>query len=374
VRRYELISVDDHIIEPPGVWVDRLPAKYREVGPHVIEADGRQYWEFEGQRSPTMGLVATAGRPKEEWDANPIRYEDMIPGCYDPKARADDFRAAGIVGSLGFPSLPAFAGTLFLRFQDRVLADLSVKAWNDFVLDEWCPTAPDLYIPMIITQLWDPEAAAAEIRRCAEKGNRALSFAENPVPLGLPSFYTDHWDPVWRACTETDTVVNLHVGTSGSLAHTSPEAGFSLTIILAQINAQLALINFLHSMTLQRHPDLQVVFSEGGIGWIPNILERADHMWDNHQGWDNLAADIRPSDMFRRNCYGAWLNDEVGIELRHHIGVDRILYESDYPHSETAWPDSQQAVDKLVVGVPDDEVEAMTNGNARRLYRWPKTT
>src|SRR3954447_25522050 len=139
---YELISVDDHIIEPPGVWVDRLPTKYRDVGPRVVEEDGREYWHYEDQRVDTMGLNAVAGRPQEEWDMDPVRYSDMIQGCWDPVVRAEDMRVDGVVGTVCFPTLPRFAGTLFLSFQDKELADLSVKVYNDWMFDEWCAAAP----------------------------------------------------------------------------------------------------------------------------------------------------------------------------------------------------------------------------------------
>jgi predicted TIM-barrel fold metal-dependent hydrolase len=371
---YDLISVDDHIIEPPNVWRDRLPKKYLEAGPHVVEEDGREYWEYEGDRGETMGLNAVAGKPIEQWNMEPARYSDMIPGCYDPAARLEDLRADNIVGSLCFPTLPRFGGTLFLGFKDKELADLCVRAYNDWLFDEWCAAGPEVFIPMVICQLWDPQLAAGEIRRCADRGARALAFVENPVPLGLPSFYTDHWDPVWRACEETRTVVNLHIGTSGQMVWPSPgDSGFHIAIMLAQVGAATAMVNLIESPVPHKFPEIQIALSEGGIGWIPAQLERCDRMWERHQGWagDDMGP-LRPSEVFRRNFYGAFVDDEVGMELRDRIGVDRIMWECDYPHVEAPWPNSQQLMDKLMAGVPADEADALTNGNARRLYRWPK--
>jgi predicted TIM-barrel fold metal-dependent hydrolase len=371
---YDLISVDDHIIEPPNVWADRLPQRYREAGPHVLEEDGREYWVYEGTRGETMGLNAVAGKPIEAWNMEPARYSDMIPGCYDPAARAKDLAADNIVGSVCFPTLPRFGGTLFLTFRDTELADLCVKAYNNWLFDEWCAAAPDLFIPMVICQLWDPELAAVEVRRGAAKGARALAFVENPLPLGLPSFYTDHWDPVWRACEETQTVVNLHIGTSGQMVWPTPnESGFHIAIMLAQVAAATAMVNLIESPVPHKFPRVQIALSEGGIGWIPSQLERCDRMWERHQGWagDDMGP-MRPSEIFRRNFYGAFVDDEVGIELRDRIGVERIMWECDYPHVEAPWPNSQVTIDKLMTNVPRDEAELMTNGNARRLYRWPK--
>lgn len=368
---FDLISVDDHIIEPPRVWTDRLPAKYREVGPHVVEREGREFWYYEDERVDTMGLNAVAGRPREQWTMDPVRYSDMIQGCWDPVARAKDMRLDGVVGTVCFPTLPRFAGTLFLEFQDKELADLCVQAYNDWLIDEWCAAAPDLYIPMVITQLWDPNLAAAEIRRMAARGARCITFPETPAPLGLPSFFTDHWDPVWEALQETRLACNMHIGTGGQMVSPAPDAPFHVVIMLAQANAAIGMVGLLESPVLRKYPELQFVFSEGGLGWIPAQLERCDRMWERHQMWSGLD-DLKPSELFKRNMYGAFVDDEVGLELRDRLGVDRILWESDFPHVESMWPNSQQVMTRLTSGMCADEIDMVTNGNARRLYNWPK--
>ena len=191
----KFFSVDDHIVEPADVWSKRVPAKFRDAAPHVVEADGREYWEYEGNRALTMGLNAVAGKPRDQWTMEPTRFSDMIPGCYEPAARARDMVSDGITASVCFPTLPRFGGVLFNDFADKALADACVKAWNDFIFEEWCAAAPDLFVPMPICQIWDPVAAAAEIRRNAARGARALCFPEETSYLGLPSFYSDHWDP-----------------------------------------------------------------------------------------------------------------------------------------------------------------------------------
>ena len=368
---YDLFSVDDHVIEHATVWSDRLPAKYRDVGPHVIDEDGKEFWVYEDTRGLTMGLNAVAGRPQEEWNLEPARFSDMIPGCYDPVERAKDMLADGIRASVCFPTLPRFGGVLFTTFEDKVLADLCVRAYNDFMIDEWCASVPGLYVPMIIGQLWDPELCAAEIRRCAEKGNRAISFPENTVPIGLPSFYTDHWDPVWRACVETDTVICMHIGTSGSVPMPSPDAPFIVSIALASMNAFEASVNLMMSPVPRKFPDIKLVFSEGGIGWIPAALERADRQFLRHRLWADMADDALPSDVFRRNMWVCMIEEPIGITFREHIGVDRILWECDYPHADTPWPHSQKQVAEEFHDVPRDEVEAITHGNAEALFRWP---
>src|SRR5579862_165104 len=185
-----LFSADDHIIEPAGVWQDRVPARFREAAPRVVEEDGREFWVYAGVRSETMGLNAVVGRPRDQVNPDPLRFADMRPGCYDPVERARDMLSDGIFASVLFPTLPRFSGTLFLSFADKVLAEFCVRAYNDFVLDEWCPAGPPgLFVPTVICPLLDPVLAAAEIHRCADLGARALSCPENAVMLGLPSYW-----------------------------------------------------------------------------------------------------------------------------------------------------------------------------------------
>ena len=367
---FDLISVDDHIIEPPNVWTDRLPAQHREAGPHVVEAEGRQYWEYEGERSSTMGLNAVAGKENKEFSMDPTSYDEMIPGCYDPVQRGKDLLKDGIRGSVCFPTFPRFAGVTFLKANDKQLADLCVKAYNDFILDEWAASVPGLYIPMIIGQLWDPPAMAEEVRRCAARGARAVTFPENPAALGEPSFHTRHWDPVWQAVTETDIAVCMHIGTSGVMAMPSADASFAIGIAIANVNSISALSDLIMSEIPHRFPEIKIAISEGGIGWVPFALERCDRTWEKHRYWAEGISDVRPSEAFARNIWVCFIEERAGIEMRHTIGVDKIMWECDYPHADTPWPYSQKAVAESLHGVPQDEVDLITHGNAERLFRW----
>ncbi len=368
---YDLISVDDHVIEPPDVWSSRLPEKYQEAGPHVIEADGRQFWLYEGNRGETMGLNAVAGKNPEDWSMDPVRYTDMILGCYDPVQRAKDLMSDGIRGSVCFPTFPRFAGVTFLRAKDKELASLCVKAYNDFMLDEWSASVPGMYIPMVIGMLWDPPQMAEEIRRCAALGARAVTFPENTHLLGEPSFHTRHWDPVWQACEETETVICMHIGTSGVVPMPSPDANFTIGIALATTAAQSTCTDLIMSEIPQRYPKIKFALSEGGIGWVPFVLERADRAWERHRFWSGLS-ETPPSEIFARNIWVCFIDERMGVEARHHIGIDKIMWECDYPHADTPWPNSQRDVEGALKGVPDDEVALMTHGNAEKLFRWTK--
>ena len=368
---YELISVDDHIIEPPDVWTERVAAKHRDLVPRVVEkGDGTEAWIVNGEPQPTMGLNAVAGRPQEEWDMDPLRYTDMIEACYNPTQRAKDLALDGVVGSICFPTILGFAGAKILAFEDRELALEIVRAYNDWHFEGWCAAAPDLYIPMMTMPLWDPQLCADEVRRTAANGEPlhhvpgGSGRARPGQPVGRRA------DPLWHALSETDLVVNCHIGTAGNIPF-PPGAPFHVSIMLAQVTAAIGMVNLIESPVLRKFPKLQFAFSEGGLGWIAAQLERRDRMWDRHRMWGHLD-DLLPSEIFKRNIYGTFVDDQVGIQLRHHIGVERIMWESDFPHVETPWPHSQDVMKRLMQDVPAAEADLMTSGNARRVYNWLK--
>jgi predicted TIM-barrel fold metal-dependent hydrolase len=365
----ELISTDDHIIEHQTVWTDRVPARHRENAPHVATVDGVDAWIYESRIFPMSGMQVVAGKRPEDWSNKTAGYRDMIPGCYDPIARADDLQHDNIVGSLGFPTFPRFAGTRFLDHKDPGLASDCIRAWNDFCIDEWCASVPGLYIPMIIAQLWDPAQAAEEIRRGASKGARAFSLVENPVPLGLPSFFSDYWDPIWEAVAETGLPVLMHVGTSGTMQEPSPEIPHSAGMILCQTNSASAFINIAYSPVLKKFSDIQFVLSEGGIGWIASTIERADNIWEAQRHFEKLSGPP-PSELFHSNFYGCFIREHAGIDQLEHIGVERIMWECDYPHAEAPWPRSQEALTPVLGGLESQDVAMVTHENARRLFNW----
>ncbi|MCU1693771.1 MAG: amidohydrolase, partial [Frankiales bacterium] len=212
----KIVSVDDHVIEHPRVWSDRLPTKHLGSAPRIVETDkGHHVWVYEGTVFPYIGLNAVAGKSPEEFGMEPVRYEDMIPGCYEPDARVKDMDIDGTWAALCFPSFPGFGGGVFQRAKDKDLALLCIQAWNDWHIDEWCGSHPDRLIPLGILPVWDVELAAKEAQRIAAKGCRTVSFPDNPIPLGLPGFQGDHWSPLWNVLEETDMPVSLHFGSGG---------------------------------------------------------------------------------------------------------------------------------------------------------------
>ena len=382
----DYVSVDDHLLEPPDLWTSRLPARFREDGPQLIEcADpipddfgrmfpaGSEAWLFDGAViSQSMGM-GIAGVPPEHRETAALRYESIRPGCFSPKERLIDMDADGVKAQLCFPTFPRFAGTRFLGTRNRELALACVVAYNDFVIDEWCGYAPDRQIPMVILPLWDAAACAAEVRRTAARGARAVSFPENPAPLGLPSVFDHWWDPMWRAVHETELVICTHIGSSGSPPKPSDDAPLTATSMLMPVASWTTLVTFLLSHVFVEFPNVKLALSEGGLGWIPAALERADYAWEQRRhSRQDLHKDIRPSDMYRGHVYGCLLDDSVGILTRHLIGVDHIMFESDYPHADSKWPASRAYAEKLLVDIPDDEAHRMLELNARELFRFPR--
>jgi predicted TIM-barrel fold metal-dependent hydrolase len=366
----KLFSVDDHIVEPAHVWSSRLPAKYQEAGPHVIEEDGRQYWVYEDQRSFTMGLNAVVGRPKEDWTKEPARFDDMRPGCFDPKERAKDLLSEGITSSLAFPTLPRFGGALFPGFEDKKLADLCVQAWNDYMFDEWCAAAPQMFVPMIIVQLWDPKAAAAEIERNVARGLKAVAMPEETSNLGLPSYYDSYWDPVWAVCEAARMPVCMHIGSSGWKPIMPAGASETLAIALGFVPTVTHAVAMAFGPVPRKFPEIRLVYSEGGIGWVPVTLERADSRYELHHSWSG-DDDLLPSEVFERNMWFCIMPDEeYGLEQRHRVGIDKIFWEADYPHANCPWPGTQSFVNEFFKGVPDEDVEKIAYANAESVFDW----
>ena len=366
---YKIFSVDDHIVEPADLWTSRVPRPHRERAPHVVVRDDREFWVYEDQRIMTMGLGAVAGRPPDSWSSDPLRFSDMIPGCYDPAERVKDLLSQGVLASLSFPTLPRFGGMLFVDFDDKQLADVCVRAWNDFVLDEWCPAGPPgLFVPMIICQLWDPRLAAEEIARCAARGARAVAFPENGLPAGLPSYHDEIWDPIWSTCEEVELPLCMHIGSSGHVPMADRRAGPLAGITSGSIGGMTAMVNLLFSAIPVRYPDLKFVFSEAGIGWIPAILERADRTFDRHHHW--AGGELRPSDVFQRNMWACMIEEPFGLSVWASVGEDKILSEIDYPHSDSTFPHTQDAYAQILKAVPDHIAEKVTHANAEKLFRW----
>jgi predicted TIM-barrel fold metal-dependent hydrolase len=366
-----LISVDDHTVEPPDMFKNHLPKKYADDAPRLVHnADGSDCWQFRDTVIPNVALNAVAGRPKEEYGLEPQGLDEIRPGCYNVDERIKDMNAGGILASICFPSFPGFAGRLFAT-EDPEFSVALVQAYNDWHIDEWCGAYPARFIPMAIPVIWDAEECAKEVRRVAKKGVHALTFTENPAAMGYPSFHNEYWNPLWKALCDTNTVMNVHIGSSGRLAITAPDAPMDVMITLQPMNIVQAAADLLWSRPIKEYPDLKVALSEGGTGWIPYFLERADRTYEMHSTWthQNFGGKL-PSDIFREHFLTCFISDKVGVALRNMIGIDNICWEADYPHSDSMWPGAPEELWEVLSAnnVPDDEIKKMSYQNAMRWY------
>jgi predicted TIM-barrel fold metal-dependent hydrolase len=368
-----LVSVDDHVIEPPGLFAEFIATKYAEQAPKLVSDDISDKWVFGEGESRSAGLNAVAGRPPEEYGLEPTRLSELRVGCYDVRERVKDMDANGVLGSLNFPSMPRFCGQFFASRldQDPDLALAVVRAYNDWHLDAWCGAAPGRFIPCTIPPIWDPQLMADEVRRTAAKGSHCVSFSMNPHALGLPSLHTDHWDPFWAACEDTQTVVTMHIGSGATEVQTSPDAPMNVRMTCSGINIYPTAADLVWSPVLQKFKGVKIALAEGGIGWIPYFLERADYTYEHHKAWTrpNLAGRL-PSEVFEEHIITCFIADEFGVRNLAEMNEDMVAWECDYPHSDSTWPNSPEAVNHAVAGLTDEQVDKITHLNAMRLFSY----
>ena len=387
-----IISVDDHVVEPANLWIDRLPSKYHDVGPRIkrapmgevtfiggkltvkpgSEGAPADWWRYEDLRRPLLRVDSAVGVPRDQVTMSGITFDDMRPGSFEQKSRLEDMDVNHIEASLCFPTFPRFCGQTFTEAKDKELALLCVQAYNDWMVDEWCAGTSGRLIPLIIVPLWDANLAADEVRRNAARGVRAVCFSEIPAYLGLPSIHDpdNYWDPFFAACDETSMLVNMHIGSSSKMPSTSADAPAAVGSSLTHINAELSMTDFLFSGLFERFSNLKVAYSEGQIGWIPYLLHRMDVVWEDNRGWGGVADKVPnpPSTYFPDHVFGCFFDDPNGLKLIDEIGADNITYESDYPHSDSTWPNTAQLALEQMAGLSDEQIWKVVRGNAIKLF------
>ncbi|MDT3440442.1 MULTISPECIES: amidohydrolase family protein [unclassified Pseudofrankia] len=386
----KIISVDDHVVEPAHLWRTWLPARFRDAGPrverrgigtmeHVGGGSYRQSFDPDGPKADcwiyedlvyiNKRHVAAVGFDREDMTMSPITYDEMRPGCYDPAARLADMDLNHVEASLSFPTFPRFCGQTFAEASDRELAAACVIAYNDWMVEEWCGDSGGRLIPLCIIPLWDAEEAAAEVRRNAARGVRAVCFSEIPPKLGLPSIHNGYWDPLFAACAQTGTVVCMHIGSSSQMPATSGDAPVAVAATLSFNNAMASLADWLFSGVLVRFPTLKLAYSEGQIGWLPYALERADDVWREHRAWAGVRDIVPepPSTYFHRQVFGCFFRDRHGLASLAEIGVDNVTFETDYPHTDSTWPHTRKVAEEMMAGLDADTVYKIVRGNAIRM-------
>ena len=388
-----IISVDDHVVEPPDLWTSRLPAKYHDRCPRVerdsavFNFEGGEFtyqkgvpggaecdwWLYDDLVYPFPKLSAASGF--ETLDVEPVTFDQIRPGGWKQADRLADMTANHVDVSLCFPNvLPRFCGQTFLEREDKELALLCVQAYNNWMIDEWCAgDGRGRLIPLTLIPLWDPAAAALEVHRCADKGSFAVAFSENPYHLGLPSIHDKDrfWDPFLTACQETDTVVCMHIGSSSKMPATSPDAPFSVSSTITFANAMGSMCDYILSGVFVRFPRLRVSYAEGQVGWMPYVIERMDKIWAE-RGDASFGIDLPepPSTYIPGHVWGCIFDDEIGLKNRDVIGMDQICFEVDFPHADSTFPHTLEVATRIcdAAGLADEEVYKLMRGNAIECF------
>ncbi len=393
-----IVSVDDHVIEPPNLWTDRVASRDRERAPRpLLGDDGTLYWTYESVRTPIARTTFQAAMNVEEASLGYISsYDELERGFYDSKERTKAMDRDNVLASLCFPLFPRYCGQTFYEANDKQFALVCLQAYNDWMIDEWAGSVPGRFIPLVIVPLWDPVLAAAEVMRCAGKGAKAIAFSENPSRLGLPSLHDagNYWNPLLSAANETGMPLCIHFGSSSSLPKTSPDAPLFVTGTLAPTNLMGAMVDWIFSGKLidgdrSPYPNLKICLSEGGIGWIPYILERcdmqvevrpylADGDWEVDAATGAKAAitsrgrrfGVPPSEVFRRHIYGCFIDDKFGARQITQIGVDNVMLETDYPHGDSSFPSSLSRAQKSLDHLSEADRFKVMRGNACRVFNF----
>lgn len=367
-----LISVDDHISEPPDLFKNHLSGPDLESAPQfVVAADGTSAWSYSGMYMPSVGLNAVVGRPLEEYGMEPTSFDQLRKGVYDVDARVDDMNVNGIAASLNFGSAVGFDGGRFHKAQDRKAAVAHLRAYNDWHIDEWCGAHPGRFIPCAILPTWDMDACVAEIDRVARKGAKAVSVNENPGAQGLPSIHNEYWAPFFKAITDADLTICCHIGAGHPAPHASMESPIEAWITTMPLSISTGAADWLQLKALHDYPSLRIALSEGGIGWVPYFMERADYSNWRHKAWTNtIFQDIKPSEIFQKHFLNCFIDDKFGLQNVQFIGEDNIAFETDYPHSDTLWPDAPEHLWDSIKHLTDTQIDKITHLNAIKWFNF----
>jgi predicted TIM-barrel fold metal-dependent hydrolase len=353
-----LISADSHVVPLPTFWREYLPAPLRDRAPTVESTDEGDFTLFEGRRTPVMAINSIAGRTREGQGFAYRRFADQVPGGHDPAARLADQDRDGVVAEVLYGGGP-------LATADRELFVASHYAYNDWLAD-FCRHEPGRLLGVAYVPFESPAVAAAEIRRARRLGLRGVL-----IPAAPPSghWWDADWAPVWEAAVEAGMPVGLHVGFGFARKHRF-EGGpaFMTDVVMTKMEMAGPIADLIFGGVLQRHPELRVVSVEAYIGWLPFVAEYVDHVYRVHRYWNALGLDELPSFYLRRQVYATFIDDPVGLRERHAVGVDNILWSSDYPHGESTFPRSRQHVERAFAGIPPEETRKIVCENARHLY------
>ncbi len=369
---YPIVDCDSHVNEPPNLWQDRLPAKFKERGPKVEHRDNGDLWLFDGGKEKwPVGLTAVAGLSYFDYRPMGITYESMRPGSFDTKARLDDMDADGIYAQVLYPSVTLRGAKIYS--DDRDLQMACVRAYNEWLL-EFCEGSGGRLIPNAILPTTGLDDCIGELEWALEHGHRGAVISSFPGGSLDPKPEDDRF---WAICQERAVPISVHIGSfvRGSLAGRR-ESWSSLAFVgmaaLTKAGGQTlpVVCDILFSGIFQRFPGLKILLVESNIGWIPTLLEQSDDMFRRYRWYTGAVNEQKemPSDIFFRNFWATFMVDTVGMDLRHRMNVDHLMWSTDYPHSGSDWPNSRVTIERVFRDVPVDQVKKMLHTNCKKLY------
>ena len=362
---YQAISADCHVIEPAGTFVDRVPAKLRDRAPKIVPTDdGANGWQVEDAPATSFGLDSAAIWTYEEYQRGGLRHEDTARGAWDPKAHVEAMRKDGVDASVLYPGV----GLRLYNMKDQELRQACMQAWNDW-LAEFCSHDRARLIgpPLLPTEEDDIQVAVRELERNVKEHN-VRTAQLNIFPW--KRFWEPYYDPLWEAAQSMGIPLAFHRGVQRPFALGSQRDGpWMANQVMRDFSYTMPFADLIFGGVFDRFPDLKMVSSEGRIGWLPHFAVRADESYRRHRHWLKFKLKRLPSDYLKTNLYSTFIEDRLGILAREIIGTDTLMWSSDYPHSDSTWPNSQAQNEKQFEGVSPEDKRKMLAGNAVRLYR-----
>lgn len=374
-----IVDADTHVTEPPDVWTERVPARWRDHVPVVARDDqGRDVWLLDGEHFYTVGATATAGYA-DVFPQFPPTYEECHPASYDATARVEYMDRFGIAAQVLYPNVAGFGSQRFLRMSDDELKLVCVRAYNDWQRD-WVSVAPERFVTVVATPFWDIDATVAEITHGLERGHKGILFTGEPQRFGLPHLGDRHWDPLWSIAQEAGAPVHFHIGSGDATSAFTPDRvaahGSAATYAYASsalfFGNAIQMADLLTSGILPRFPGLRVVSVESGTGWVPFLLEAVDHSYLEGRKDRTSEWELMPSEYFARQVYACtWFEEYALQHMLDRIPADNILFETDFPHPTCLYGDLTARIDRNFAGVAAEDRAKILGGNAARLYGLP---
>ena len=363
--QYKLISGDSHVNEPPDLWAKRMPAKYRERAPRMERMEQGDAWIFEGALDPiSFGLNTNGGDPPEtrgQW----IRWEKVRQGGAVPAERLKEIDVDRVDAEILFPT-PRPSAAMFWHNEDREFHLAQIRAYNDW-LSEYASHNPERLAGLALLPTSGAQDAIDEYKRAlALPGIRGVTLGQWPeggVELTKAS------DPFFAEAERIGLPLAIHVAMIGEAPGGRERNKYAFGGEFRVHDVPIRALQLINTGALDRFPDLKFAFVEVDCGWVPYVMEQLDDRFKRYPSAARPRIKMRPSEYFPRHFYWVYVTDAYAIRNRAMIGVENMLWSSDYPHSGTDWPHSWRTIEEHFVGVPEDEKHLILAGNAERLYK-----